>query len=269
MMVREPAWRIFAQEFNDSVILEKKGEEKEANYILTRLGAKVNRVFVVGIMENRNVMNENSFITGTVNDLTGTFHFSADKNYSSPSAWKFLISKEPPARVALVGKVRTYGESKNLDLRIEAIVECDEFLEEYWKLSAIKNMLYRIQIIRELNSSGDKKTLEKLGYPQNYIESISMAIEMFKDPRIDSYINTVRQLLGVQEKEEIAEEDPEKDILDLIEKLDFDGKGARYEDIVENALKLNMERSAVDELLNNLLEKGLIYEPSVNFFKKL
>lgn len=267
-MAREPAWRIFALEFNDSVVLEKKGEEKEANYILTRLGAKVNRVFLVGIMENKNVLNENSFITGMVNDLTGTFHFSADRNYSSPSVWKFLNSREPPVRVALVGKVRTYGESKNLDLRVETIVECDEFLEEYWRLSAIKNLLYRIQIIREFNSS-DKSTLEKLGYPKSYIENISQAMEIFKDSRIDSYMDTIRQLMGVQEKKEIIEEDFEKEILDLIVKLDFDGKGARYEDIVENASKLNMERSAVDEMLNNLLEKGLIYEPSVNLFKRI
>ncbi len=268
-MTREPAWRIFAQEFNDSIVLEKKGEEKEANYILTRLGAKVNRLFLVGIMENKNVMNENSFITGSVNDLTGTFHFSADKNYSNPSVWKFLSSNEPPNRVALVGKVRTYGESKNLDLRVETIMECDEFLEEYWKLSALRNMLYRIQIIHEIQNNSDRKTLEKLGYPSNYLESITLAMDIFKDQRIDAYMNLARQLMGIQGEIENREEDPEKNILDLIEKLDFEGKGARYEDIVENASKLNMERAAVDETLNNLLEKGLIYEPSVNFFKKL
>ncbi|MDP8011704.1 MAG: hypothetical protein ACP5F1_00250 [Thermoplasmata archaeon] len=266
-MTREPAWRIFAREFNDSIVLEKKGEEKEANYILTRLGAKINRILVVGIMENRNILNENSFITGTVNDLTGTIHFSADKNYSNPSVWKFLTSRDPPVRIALVGKVRTYGESKNLDLRIENIAEVDELMEEYWKLTAIRNLLYRINIIRELQNSTDKGTLEKLGFPKTYIESSSLAIELFKDLNIDFYLTMVKELIGMKVEEKNENIDPEKSILDLVEKLDFDGKGARYDDIMENALKFNFERSQVDEILNSLLDKGLIYEPSVNYFK--
>lgn len=267
-MAREPAWRIFAREFNDSVILEKKGEEKEANYILTRLGAKVNRVLVVGILENKNVLGEGTFITGIVNDLTGTFHISVDKNYSSQSAWKFLQSKDPPVRVSFVGKVRTYGESKNLDLRVETITECDEFLEEYWKLSAIKNLLYRIQIIKEIENGTDENTLKKLEYPKTYIDNVILAKNTFNDFKVDSYTGMVKQLLGIQEENK-NQSDPEKVILDLIEKLDFDGKGARYEDIVENSTNMNMDRSMVDEVLNSLLEKGLIYEPSVNFFKKL
>ncbi|MGC8663222.1 MAG: hypothetical protein ACP5SF_02050 [Thermoplasmata archaeon] len=267
-MTREPAWRLFAMEFNDSLVLEKKGEEKEANYILTRLGAKVNRIFLVGIMENKNLLNDNTFATGTVNDLTGTFHFSADKSYSPSSVWKFLLTAEPPVRVALIGKVRTYGEAKNLDVRIETVQECDEFLEEYWKLSAIKNLIYRMQIAREIANNADKSTLEKTGYSKNYIDNISMALEMFNDFKIEDYSNLVKELLGLK-TEEKEQEDPEKKFLEMIEKLDFDGKGARYDDIIENASKLNFERSLVDEILNSLLEKGLIYEPSVNFFKKL
>ncbi len=95
-----------------------------------------------------------------------------------------------------------------------------------------------------------------------------MALEMFNDFKIEDYSNLVKELLGLK-TEEKEQEDPEKKFLEMIEKLDFDGKGARYDDIIENASKLNFERSLVDEILNSLLEKGLIYEPSVNFFKKL
>ena len=50
MNAREVAWRVFAEEYNSSV-LEHKGEgEKPVSYIVTPLGARVNRMLVVGVV---------------------------------------------------------------------------------------------------------------------------------------------------------------------------------------------------------------------------
>ena len=50
MNLREVAWRVFAEEYNSST-LEHTGEgEKPVSYIVTPLGAKVNRMFVVGVV---------------------------------------------------------------------------------------------------------------------------------------------------------------------------------------------------------------------------
>ncbi|MBD6955725.1 MAG: hypothetical protein ACPLVI_03725 [Thermoplasmata archaeon] len=263
-MAREPAWRIFAFEFNDSMFLPKTGQEREANYIITRMGAKINRVLVSGILENKNIMNENTFITGIVNDRTGTFHISADKNYSPQKAWAFLFGAEPPVRVILAGKVRSYGESKNLDLRVESIAECNSFVEEYWRVRAALSLMERIRIMQMASTEGKEKLLG-MGYGESYVDNIMMALENFKDPKIEIYLKTVRGIFGIKEEET----DPEAIILELVGKLDFDGKGARYEDIVDNAVKEGIERSRIDEIIDSLLEKGLIYEPSVNIFKKL
>ncbi len=264
MMAREPALRIFAFEFNDSMFLPKMGEEKEANYVITRMGAKINRVLISGILENKNVFNENTFITGIVNDRTGNFHISVDKNYSPQEAWSFLFNREPPVRVILVGKVRSYGESKNLDLRVESISECDAFMEEYWQVIASINLLRRINLMRNVRNES-RENLLRMGYSDNEIDNALLAIENFKETMEDKYVATIKNMFGITTEEK----DPETIILNMIEKLDFDGKGARYEDIVENAKKENMDRTQVDEIINSLLEKGLIYEPSVNFFKRL
>ena len=49
MNAREVAWRVFSEEYNSST-LEYTGEgEKPASYIITPLGAKVNRMLVVGV----------------------------------------------------------------------------------------------------------------------------------------------------------------------------------------------------------------------------
>ena len=263
-MAREPALRIYAFEFNDSMFLPKSGQERETNYIITRMGAKVNRVFISGILENKNILNENTFITGIVNDRTGNFHISIDKNYSPYRVWTFFLNKEPPVRLALVGKVRSYGESKNLDLRVESVIECDSFIEEYWQIWASLNLIRRINLMRDIKNESEEN-LKKMGYMEDEIENAKLAFENFKEIRIEKYVETLRNIFGI----ESGARDPEEIILELVGKLDFDGKGAKYEDIVENAKNENLDRAQIDEIINSLLEKGLIYEPSVNFFKKL
>ena len=49
-MKRQPAWRVFAGEFNDSTF-EIKGEgDMTPSYVVTPLGAKINRVFIIGVL---------------------------------------------------------------------------------------------------------------------------------------------------------------------------------------------------------------------------
>src|SRR5256885_14068540 len=48
--MREVAWRLFASEYNDTTLEMDGGGERPPSYIVTPLGAKVNRVFVVGVI---------------------------------------------------------------------------------------------------------------------------------------------------------------------------------------------------------------------------
>ena len=43
-MKRETAWRVFAGEFNDSTVEIKGQGEMSPSYVVTPLGAKINRV---------------------------------------------------------------------------------------------------------------------------------------------------------------------------------------------------------------------------------
>ena len=73
-MKRETAWRIFAGEFNDSTFEIKGDGEKTPNYIVTPLGAKVNRVFVIGVLTDvENISEEGELIRAHISDPTGVF----------------------------------------------------------------------------------------------------------------------------------------------------------------------------------------------------
>ncbi|HVL47014.1 MAG TPA: hypothetical protein VM889_00485, partial [Candidatus Thermoplasmatota archaeon] len=53
----------------------------------------------------------------------------------------------------------------------------------------------------------------------------------------------------------------------LTESLD-DGKGAPWEDIVAEAAKRKVTEAEVEEALNSLMDKGLIYEPVLGRLKR-
>jgi len=73
-MNRETAWRVFAGEYNDSTV-EIKGEgEMEPSFVVTPLGAKINRLFVIGVLTDvENVSEEGELIRAHISDPTGVF----------------------------------------------------------------------------------------------------------------------------------------------------------------------------------------------------
>jgi RPA family protein len=50
MSGRETAWRVLAQEFGASIEEEKGVGERAASYLLSPLGARMNRVLVAGVL---------------------------------------------------------------------------------------------------------------------------------------------------------------------------------------------------------------------------
>ena len=50
MNARETAWRVFAGELNSSSLEIKGEEEKTPSYLITPLGAKLNRILIAGVL---------------------------------------------------------------------------------------------------------------------------------------------------------------------------------------------------------------------------
>ena len=75
MNARETAWRVFATELNSSTLEIKATEEKMPSYIVSPLGAKINRVLIAGVMtEKENVgSDEEPMWRGRVQDESGSF----------------------------------------------------------------------------------------------------------------------------------------------------------------------------------------------------
>jgi len=100
---REVAWRVFAREYNDADLGFKEGEDERApNYVATPTGAKINRLFVTGVLTEVERVGEDDLLRARVSDPTGTFVVYAGQY--QPDAVSFFADTETPEFVAVVGK---------------------------------------------------------------------------------------------------------------------------------------------------------------------
>jgi RPA family protein len=105
---REPAKRVFAEEFNNSTHTFKESDDERApNYQLLRTGEKANRVLFVGtVTEIEDVGNDSEFLRMRVVGPTGSIFVSAGQY--EPDSADVIRDIEPPEYVAVIGKPDTH-----------------------------------------------------------------------------------------------------------------------------------------------------------------
>jgi len=308
MNVREVAWRVFAEEYNSSV-LEHSGEgEKPVSYIITPLGARINRMLIVGVVTDVEDVGEadKPRYRARITDPTGTFYVSAGEY--QPEAASSLSKISPPAFAAAVGKSRAYTPEegvKYLSVRPERIREVDAQSRDYWVLETAKSTLLRIDAVADGLKMAEPSVsqLVKLGYPENLADGVVRAIEYYKDIDLDRFRTMVKDALksllpeaeGRQVEEEKApakkakvkshvkepeagrEEmheikvgaDEEETVLNIVGGLDKGGKGAPWDEIVESAKGKKIDKVRLEEVIASLLDKGEIYEPELGMMKRI
>ncbi|MBN1677452.1 MAG: hypothetical protein JW880_02835, partial [Candidatus Thermoplasmatota archaeon] len=288
MNQREVAWRVFAEEFNSSV-LEHAGEgEKPVSYVITPLGARINRMLIVGVVTDIEEIGEEGKprYRAKITDPTGTFYVSAGEY--QPEAASALSKMSPPAFAAVVGKSRAYEPEpgvKYLSIRPEKVIEVDADSRDYWVLETAKSTLARIDAVQDGMKMAQPTVgaLMKLGHPENLADGVVRAIEFYKDIDLDRFRNTVADALRsvlpegrgralpeprpaparepAPKEEEAAEateeemhegevgSDEEDSVLKIIESLDAGPRGAKWEAIVEAAAKKKIDKVRLEEIV--------------------
>jgi len=293
-MNREIAWRVFAGEYNDANKDVSDGGERSPSYVVTPLGAKINRLFVVGVLTDvENVATDESPMwRARLQDPTGTYHVYAGQY--QPEASAALAKLKPPAFVAVTGKSRIYSPDSGgtyTSIRPETVKVVDEALRDYWILDACRSLKKRLEALREAYKMDPvtKEELAALGIKPPVVEGILAAIEHYGKVDLSRYsamlAEAVRYLLPefqpprTEESEGAAEpaakeadakqEALEQTVLGIIGELDADGKGAPWDGITMKATKAGVAKDALEEIVNSLLDKGLIYEPILGRMKRI
>jgi RPA family protein len=182
---REVARRVFAQELKDSNFTSKDENDQYApQYILTPTGAKVNRVFLVGtLIEKEDIGTDSEYWKGRISDPTGSFLIYAGQY--QPEAAQFLSECELPAYVAVVGKTNTYTTDDGnvfTSIRPEFIQLVDELTRDLWVLEAAKQTLDRIKAVEAGEDQNSKLAKEHYSTDTGfYREMLRKALESLKD----------------------------------------------------------------------------------------
>lgn len=303
-MKREHAWRLFAAEYNDSMVEIKSEGEMLPSYIVTPLGAKVNRLFIVGVLTDvEQISEESDFVRAHLSDPTGVFTLYSGQY--QPEITEKLSMIEVPAFVAVTGKARAYvpndGDRLYASVRPEQIVEVSATVRNRWILETCRRTKERIDAVKEAlqMSVPDKDELRKLGYNNVLSEGVSYAVKQYSEIIVDKYVDMIREALqylsegpkpkampdtteslflesdekiaqsaskSVSAENENASEKMEETVLAVIRSCEGDD-GASWDMIIQKCESQGVDADTVEELLNSLMDKGLIYEPVLGTIK--
>ncbi len=232
---REVARRIFAYEFSRSTHRLKPEEDKAPVYVLTPLGMRCNRVFVVGALLDKDEIKPDSGIWRIrVADPTGAFFGYVGR--FQPDALESLMEIEPPELVAIVAKVRVFERDGRLfvSLRPESISVVDSETRDYWIYETALKTLERIRRM-ELKKDEDCKLAWQIYNPNlnEFRQVVKQALASLKEEfelieEMEEELEARREMEEeefekIKEKEELEEfeeefefEEEEWDLSDIL-----------------------------------------------------
>lgn len=300
---RQPAVRILAQEYSESTLKQQGSGEFDPAFIITKLGAKVNRLVAMGLLElmERRETSSGLFWTGRIRDPTGLHFFSIGT--FQPEELQVLadellakFQQGEPVLIMMVAKssMRQSEEGSIFTgLRPEEITIIDSKKYANLLVEACDSTLRRIDAYNNSNKLEPVASEYKNGgIPTDLIEGILLSREHYGE--IDSEfhkLNVLRslaiaegdssqtELLQLEEyndsPNENSDSDENSDVEDLnykilIEKfvkLNDKGNGVDFESIVDYCIKNNGERENSEISIEHMVDDGDLFEVKFGWYK--
>jgi len=297
---RQPAWHMLASEFRDATLNEKGSGEFDPSFVITKLGAKVNRVIVAGLLERlevRETANGSTLYQGQLRDPSGQHYFSVG-DYASEAMRELTttltakIEAGEPELVLMVAKARWYQTEEGAvytSLRPEEACIIDGKTYANWITRACQGTIERMNAFSaslELEPTEQAYSASE-SIPANLVEGLVTSRNHYGEIDLEQYKLNIMQALDIaegkmssatkpvpvpiasasEEGDDTAEDsDLEECILSLIRQLD-QGDGVDFEAVLSNANARGFSRPDSEAMLDELSEKGVVHEPKFGWFK--
>jgi RPA family protein len=235
---REVAHRLFAAEFDDADFSYSESDEERApNYVVTPTGARVNRLFLVGVLTELEQVNDD-VLRARVVDPTGPFVIYAGQY--QPDELAFLEAADPPMFVAVTGKARTFQPDDSdrvfTSVRPESISEVDADTRDRWVVQAAEQTVSRIGQMasaKQAGLAGDELRLALLdqGIDESAAAGITLALDHYGttgdylDALRTTALDAARVVAGDTDEAEglsLSPSDGTDDPIPLLASLDLD-----------------------------------------------
>jgi len=297
---RQPAWIMLASEFGESTLNEKGSGEFDPTFVITKLGAKVNRVTVSGLVERlelRETSNGSQMYQGQLRDPSGLHYFSVGE-YASESMREFIVQlldkveSGEPILLSMTAKARWYQTDEGAvytSLRPEeaAIVSRDRYAS--WLVRACAATLSRLdQHQKSLNCEPTKEAMLSEGISPEMVDGLLAAQPHYGQIDTEGYRLNVMQALDIAEGKMAAattapptlslseptsddeasgdDEELQSVILECIQAMD-NGEGVDFESLVRNLSARGFTREQSEAELDTMSDEGILHEPRFGWFK--
>lgn len=215
-------------------------EEMRPSYLITSLGEKVSRVNLVASVTEKFLSEDGNYSAITIDDGSEAIRVKAFRE-----AVDLLRGIEQGDLVLVIGKIKEF----NGEIYINGEVvrkDIDKNLESLRKLEILDKTIQQKKIAEEIKNLSTQISEEEL---KSYAEKYSMDSESL-------------QMILESKKLEI---DYKPKILEVIETLDT-GEGVEIGKLFE---VLDLPEHVIENTLDDLLNQGFIFEPTVGRIKKV
>ena len=300
---RQSAVRLFAQEYRDASLTEEGSGEYDPSFVITKIGAKINRALVCGVIDRmeRREGDSGPNYSGHVRDPTGSYLFNVASFQPElhPDFEELLARFESGDRfiLALVGKARWFETEDGgmfTSLRAEEFTVIDRECYTNWLVETAEATLRRIDAhSTALEADLTPAALEAAGVPRDLVDGLILARGHYGDFDPEGYRVGVLQALSMATGrtslmeppqptattlEETASQAPESSepaaepgdaielILETVRSRDT-GEGVEYNDLVTALVHGGHSRESAEDAIDQARDQGEVMEPRFGFFQ--
>jgi len=301
---RQSAVRLFAQEYRDASLIEEGSGEYDPSFVITKIGAKINRVLVCGVIDRmeRREGDSGPNYSGHVRDPTGSYLFSVASFQPElhPDFEELMARFESGDRflLALVGKARWFETEDGgmfTSLRAEEFTVIDRECYTNWLVETAEATLRRIDAhSASLETDLTPVALEAGGVPSDLVDGLILARGHYGDFDPEGYRVGVLQALSMATGrtslmeappqpaaatlEETVSQAPESSepaaepgdaielIIETVRSRDT-GEGVEYNDLVTALVHGGHPRESAEDAIDQARDQGEVMEPRFGFFQ--
>ncbi|MEL0265856.1 MAG: hypothetical protein VW945_00040 [Candidatus Poseidoniales archaeon] len=297
-IARQPAHLLLASEFGSATLHEKGSGEYDPSFVITKLGAKVNRIVAAGLLERlelRETSNGSSLYQGQLRDPTGLHYFSVGEYNSEmmqelAHQWTERLDDGEPLLVMMTSKTRWYQTDEGAvytSLRPEEACVVSREVYANWLLDACEATMTRmnqftssLEVEPTLDAYGRAELPTSLLAARNHYGEVDL--EPFKlnlmqaldiaEGRIEAATTPPPMMSlpdggdGESEPSAGGDQDVQAFLLQAIGHLD-QGEGVTFDTLLKNAVARGFVREVAEAKLDDMLDAGTLEEPRFGWFR--
>ena len=202
---RQSALHMFASEYGESTLSEKGSGEFDPSFVVTKIGSRVNRVIVAGLLERiegRDVANGSVIYQGQLRDPSGINYFSVG-DYVSDSVKELTIQLSSrlesgePILVLMIAKTRLYQTDEGAiytSLRPEEMCVIDAQRYALWLAKTSQSLMVRMSTyMSSLDYDSNAESLAKSDLSEQQILGLVASRNHYGDVDLEHYRLNVMQ----------------------------------------------------------------------------